>query len=533
MWALRTAWRSATEAVAADEAAGVRMVSLMRVLLALSCLIIAFADPMRAGWGAPAVLAALAAYCLYSIALAAALLRGRSLVPSRLQPWLDMLFYACLAWLAGPAGTLFFSLLLFPVAAASFSRGFAEGMALTLAAALFLAATGPAVQPVLLVLLGAMIAWWGGHQLGVTQRLRLSKDLLGLPNPRLGVDHAVTQYLRRLRACLEADACVLVCARAGASEYLIYRDGPQGASQGPQPLTEHSAQALLALPAGAALVWDERWRRERPHAAQCRGLANLLETSCFATVPYVQPGALTGRAYVASNRQRFGRSTLALLRQAAAQIAAWVDKMALLDELMANAAQSERSRISRDIHDTSIQPYIGLKLALEALQRNLEGRSPASAQVAELIEMCSLAVEDLRGYVARLRGGGEGREGDGLVTALHRQAGRYRRFYGLEVEVRSDPSVELAGRVATDAYQIACEALSNVYRHTHARHAFVDLRCAGQSLALEIGNERDAARPAAGFMPRSIAERAAALGGLAEVRLDNAGHDVVRVTIPL
>lgn len=534
MRGLRAAWRSGTEVVSADEAVSVRMLGIMRGLLALSCLIIALADPMQAWRASHAVLAALGAYGIYSIALAAAQFQGRSLVPSRLQPWLDLLFYAYLVWLAGPAGSVFFSFLLFfPIAAASFSRGFAEGLALTLVSGFLLALTGLVVQPVLLALLGGMFAWWGGHQLAVTRRLRLLKDLMDLPNPRLGVDHALTQYLRQLRACLDADACVLVCARAGASDYVIYRvDASHAPSPGPQPLTERSAQALLALPADASLVWDARRRRDREHTGLCEGLANLLEASCFATAPYAQPGVLTGRVYVAANRRRFGRPALELVRQAAVQIAASVDKMALLDELMTSAAQGERSRISQDIHDTTIQPYIGLKLGLEALQRSLDARSAVAAQVGELVEMCSLALEDLRGYVARLRG--QGGAVYGLLSALHQQAGRYRRFYGVEVEVRGDPSsVRLGDRVATDAYQIACEALSNVYRHTRARHAFIDLRCGEQSLALEIGNERDAARPAAGFMPRSIAERAAALGGRAEVRLDNAGHDVVRVTLPL
>lgn len=530
MRGVRAAWRSGTEAMSADEAVSVRMLGFMRASLALSCLIIALADPRTSH----AVLAALAGYGIYSVALAAAHFYGRSLVPSRLQSCLDMLFYASLVWLAGAAGSVFFCFLFFPIAAASFSRGCAEGLALTLVSSLLLAATGLVMQPVVLALLGGMFAWWGGHQVAVTRRLRLLNDLMDVPNPRLGVDHALTQYLRQLRACLDADVCVLVCARAGASDYVMYRvDASHAASAGAQPLTECTAQPLLALPADASLVWDARRRRTGPHSGLCDGLANLLETSCFATVPYAQPGTCAGRVYVAANRRRFGRPALELVRQAAAQIAASVDKMALLEELMENAAQGERSRISRDIHDTTIQPYVGLKLGLEALQRRLDARSAVAAQVGELVDMCALALDDLRGYVARLRGRGQAGAVDGLVSALHQQAGRYRRFYGVEVEVRGDPaSVKVCDRLAASAYQIACEALSNVYRHTRARHAFVDLRCGDRSLALEIGNERDAARPAARFMPRSIAERAAALGGMAEVRLD-AGHDVVRVTIPL
>ena len=43
--------------------------------------------------------------------------------------------------------------------------------------------------------------------------------------------------------------------------------------------------------------------------------------------------------------------------------------MRLIEELIAGAAESERLAMSRDLHDTTIQPYIGLKLALEGLYR--------------------------------------------------------------------------------------------------------------------------------------------------------------------
>jgi signal transduction histidine kinase len=359
----------------------------------------------------------------------------------------------------------------------------------------------------------------------------LLKDLLALPNPRLGVDHALNRYLVRLRAYFAADACVLVCAPRGTSTYRMYRVDANAESPDPQPLTESSAKVLLALPPEAALVWDARGS-EGPYATECRTLANLLEAGCLATVPYSQPGAPNGRLYLAARRS-FGRTALELLREAALQVGASVDHVAVLEGLMANAAQAERSRISHDIHDTTMQPYVGLKLGLEALQRRLGERSPLAGQVADLVDQCTLAIDDVRGYVARLRGQAQGSAGGELVSALRRQAGRYRRLYGVDVEVRSDSAVKLVDRVAAEAFQIACEGLSNVYRHTQSRRAFIDVRCGERVLALEIGNERNAARPAGRFMPRSITERAAALGGAAEVRLDRVGHDVVRVTIPL
>jgi signal transduction histidine kinase len=530
MGKLRSAFRSSAGLISADEAVSARIVALTRCLLALAALIVCLIDPTLTVQAPRIVLALLGVYAVYSVALAAAAFGGRSFVAARAQPWLDGALYSALAWFSGSAGAVFFASLLFAIAAASFSRGFVEGLALTLVAGVVVAAAGLPVQAAMLALLGALTAWWGGYQLAATRRLQLLKDLLALPNPRLGVDHALNRYLVRLRAYFAADACVLVCAPRGTSTYRMYRVDANAESPDPQPLTESSAKVLLALPPEAALVWDAR--SEGPYAAECRSLANLLEAGCLATVPYSQPGAPNGRLYLAARRS-FGRTALELLREAALQVGASVDHVAVLEGLMANAAQAERSRISHDIHDTTMQPYVGLKLGLEALQRRLGERSPLAGQVADLVDQCTLAIDDVRGYVARLRGQAPGSAGGELVSALRRQAGRYRRLYGVDVEVRSDSAVKLVDRVAAEAFQIACEGLSNVYRHTQSRRAFIDVRCGERVLALEIGNEHDAARPAGRFMPRSITERAAALGGAAEVRLDRVGHDVVRVTIPL
>lgn len=528
----------------ADDSAGVRMVALMRCLLALSALVICYLDPPQPARLIELTYASLAAYYLYSFALAVSVFYRRPLVPARAQHWLDMLFYAYLIGLTAGASAVFFHFFFFAILVASFSRGFGEGLGVTLVSVVLFTLVGALttgglelhqalIAPLYLLLLGYMIAWWGGHELSLRRRLRLLKELGALANPRLGVEHTLRQHLRRLLVFFEADACVLVYPQISSADYIMYRVDAQGC-QVPQTLTRESAQALIALPASTALAWKPRLAH-RPGTAfeQCKGLANLLETSCFVTAPYGQHGVLTGRLYLTSAEGSFSQTEAEFLRQATGQIAASVDNLTLLEELMANAAQLERSRISRDIHDTTIQPYIGLKLGLEALYRKLEPGSMTAAQVQELLAMCTLALDDLRGYVARLRGTERSWAGDELLSAVRRQAGRYRSFYGIEVEVRGDSAVQLTDRIASEAYQIVCEALSNVHRHTGAKRAFIELRCANESLSLQVGNERDSAGPARAFVPRSIAERAVALGGATEVRLNNGGHDIVHVTIPL
>jgi two-component system NarL family sensor kinase len=71
--------------------------------------------------------------------------------------------------------------------------------------------------------------------------------------------------------------------------------------------------------------------------------------------------------------------------------------------------------------------------------------------------------------------------------------------------------------VEVAAYRIATEALTNVVRHSGARHAVVSIRADAGTLRLSViddGTPDGAWRPGVGL--RSVAERAAELGGACE-----------------
>ena len=93
-------------------------------------------------------------------------------------------------------------------------------------------------------------------------------------------------------------------------------------------------------------------------------------------------------------------------------------------------------------------------------------------------------------------------------------------------------SPELRAQLAAEAFQMVVEGLSNIRRHTQAAQAKIEVSLRHDCLHLRIENDR-ADEPWATFAPRSIAERAAALGGEASVRTDDHGATVVTVEVPL
>lgn len=534
-----------------NESVDARMVALMRSMLAVSALVIFVFDPFQPSHFSTGIYVALLCYGVYSTALCIAITGGRMPVPARAHHWIDAAACVLLVALAQGVTDMFFYFFFFAILVASFSRGFREGLTLTaISVALFVAislyGSKPGAfdfdvlvtRPVFLLVLGYMTAYWGGKELLARERLRLLRDLAAAANPRLGVDHARDQGLHRLLEFFGAASCVLVSPRPASEELVMYRLDAGGRRALPQPLTVESAQALLALPAVFSIAWHPgKVLATAELTVQCERLANLLEAEFYATVPYAPREDSRGRFYLMAAR-RLTDADAEFLRQAVDQIAAVADKLALMEAIMAGAAQLERSRISRDIHDTTVQPYIGLTLGLEALQRRLEPASPVKRQLDELVEMARLVVHDLRAYVARLRredvpGEPTSWPAEHLMAGLREHLERYRNYYGIDVELRSDKSSALTDRVAAEAYQIVCEGLANIHRHTPAKRAYVELRFKPDSLAIDIANECAPAVPPVAFMPRSIAERARALGGTTTVELHERGHDVVRVAIPL
>jgi signal transduction histidine kinase len=146
--------------------------------------------------------------------------------------------------------------------------------------------------------------------------------------------------------------------------------------------------------------------------------------------------------------------------------------------------------------------------------------------------MATLTVDDLRDYIDRLSGQYARRPSVNLIAGVLEQKRRYRDFHGIDIEVRCDEGLQLSDWVAGEAYQIVCEALSNVFRHTQAKQTFVSLSAQAGALQIEVGNAAASAGTPP-FLPRSINERALSLGGSVDVLLANGEHDLVRVRIPL
>jgi signal transduction histidine kinase len=210
-----------------------------------------------------------------------------------------------------------------------------------------------------------------------------------------------------------------------------------------------------------------------------------------------------------------------------------IENVRLVDRLASTAAQRERQRIARDIHDSVIQPYIGLQYGLTAVERRLKAGNAEAAQeeVRRLLGLTGEAIEQLRGQVGALKSE-TASSPDELMSALRRYAERFAEDSGIVVDVIGGEAVRCGDRLGAELFQMAVEGLSNVRRHTSATHAAIRLLTGTDHVTLQVENWEPGNGRRRSFTPRSISERATALGGrvMVDRRRD---RTLIEVRVPL
>ncbi len=483
----------------------------------------------------------------------------------RWDHWLDAGVFCALAVLDRQRGGFFYCGLLFSFIGASFRGGPASGLLATVASTAVISASMLAIQmrahrpdfelllapPLTLLVLGGIIARWGGFQITLKRRLEFISGVTRVSNPRLGAAHMISSLLEKLSAFYAADACFLVTADLVEPGIRLWRVDGRETDKGERalPIPQDVVSLLLSLPPELAVVRRHRsvlvrlsraWHFEYDilHAARntraedaAEKLAATLDAASLLTVPLRYRNETVGRVFVTSARRCFEEADVFFLFQVFEHFMTVIDNIRLVDRMAEDAAVAERKRIARDLHDSVIQPYIGLKMGIGSLRHKFEVGTLQLGDIDHLIAINDEAVADLRRYISVLRGQAE--ENEDFIPAVKRFAAKFSFATGISVEVEADTELRILTRLATEALQIVAEGLSNIRRHTDSMNARVCIGCTDGRLILriiDIGSKGVRPEP---FFPRSIAERAEALGGTARVELSSQGGSTVVVDLPL
>ena len=199
------------------------------------------------------------------------------------------------------------------------------------------------------------------------------------------------------------------------------------------------------------------------------------------------------------------------------------------------AAEAERRRWARELHDETLQGLGGLRVLLSTALRRAEG-----AAVADLLRQgvgeIEREIENLRAIITDLRPAAL--DDLGLGPAIDALIARVSAVEGLEIE----SSVTLPGggeglgqRLETTVYRLVQEALTNVAKHARAEHARIEVSIAEGRVYIEVSDDGVGFDPGAattGFGLTGMRERVGLSGGQLTLTAGDPGT-IVRATLPL
>jgi signal transduction histidine kinase len=188
------------------------------------------------------------------------------------------------------------------------------------------------------------------------------------------------------------------------------------------------------------------------------------------------------------------------------------------------AADAERLRLERNLHDGAQQRLVSLLLTLRLIERSLADREDLAERIAAAGAELALALEELRElahglYPAVLTT-------HGLGPALESLASRASIPVELSVEVGDRPPAA----AETAAYYVVAESIANAQLHANASAVHIHVRAAGGLLDVEIVVDGIDTSPGSGLV--AAGDRVAALGGAFEATSPAGGGARVTARIP-
>ena len=342
------------------------------------------------------------------------------------------------------------------------------------------------------------------------------------------LDRVLELIVKRGRALIGARALVLLLTEG---EELVVN-----AQAGELDVDVSGARAQVAGSVFGEVLSSLRPARVDDVGARIGAAGNTLgiEARCALLVPLVYRGGGVG-VLVAFDRlgehPAFQVEDEALLRSFAASAATAVAtaKLVEADALRRGvaAAERERARWARELHDDLLQELGALRLELSSSLRG-DDADRLRATVTDSVGRLDASIRELRRLIAELRPAAL--DDFGLPAALESLVDHAGAEGGLEIEARIALGAGRYGsEVETAIYRLIQESLTNVVKHARARHVkveVVEVEGRMEVVVSDDGRGFDPIERAEGFGLLGMRERVNLLGGELTVSSSPAGTAV-------
>jgi two-component system, NarL family, sensor kinase len=262
------------------------------------------------------------------------------------------------------------------------------------------------------------------------------------------------------------------------------------------------------------------------------------QAATLQTWPLSYDAEPLGRLFVGPRHgeRQLSRSDQKIIDLLAAPLAIVLHAQALTEDLrvsrerVIDAAEEERNRLRRELHDSLGPLLTGAAFKADGIALAAQSRPERAESLAiELADQLRQSVEGVRQLAYGLRPAAL--DELGLVGALREEGSRYGPVKVIIQAPESMPALPSSVEVA--AYRIAAEALTNVVRHSDAKLASVQLTTDDGTLEMIITDDGSSTAPwSPGLGLASIQTRASEVGGACEAGPTAEGGRVVAV-LPL
>ena len=219
----------------------------------------------------------------------------------------------------------------------------------------------------------------------------------------------------------------------------------------------------------------------------------------------------------------------------ASKIARDISERRQLELAVAAAAEQERARIARELHDGLGQQLGGLRFLMDGLRRDLQAANAPQAETAgQLAREIATALTQVRTLAHELYAVPP--SPDGLLQALENLAERIGGERGITCAFTGEATVLMHNQtVASHLYRIAQEAVHNALKHSRATR--IDLELVQQPASVELRvSDNGAGFPvhshSRGLGLHTMEQRARLVGGQLSVENQPLGGVTVICSVP-
>jgi len=375
-------------------------------------------------------------------------------------------------------------------------------------------------------------------------RLRAIDTITDSALVHLGLDELLRELLARLRRVLEADSVAVL---------LVDEEGKWLSTRAVDGHTHEEVASIRVrigtgvtgriAAEGRPLIVDDH------STVDVSGVEGIAEAKIRAHTGSVMGAPLrigdkvVGVVTVVSARVRhFTEEELRLLLLVADRAAPAVELSRLLETVRAGrelqrtlsrrlltAQEEERRRLAVELHDELGQVLTAVKINLGSIERLSAARGSPS-HLKEAIASVDRAMQSVRDLALDLRP--SVLDDFGLPAALRWYVDRFARDTNVAASLAIDDVPRMEPELETACFRVAQEALTNVARHSRARHVWLSLYRGRGGLELSVRDDgigfdvpgaRARARAGASMGLLGMQERVSLLGGDLEIRRPSGG----------